>query len=48
MPDKMRKSLRERYNRLKKTLKKALSLNREEALPQLVLQPYRNKQRYER
>jgi len=48
MSDKMRKSLQERYNRLKKALKKALSLNREEAMPELVLQPYKNKQRYER
>jgi len=48
MSDKMRKSLQERFNRLKKALKKALSLNKEEAMPELVLQPYRNKQRYER
>ena len=48
MSDKITKSLRERYNRLKKALKKALSLGREEALPELVLQPYKNKQRYGR
>ena len=48
MSDKMRKNLQEGYNRLKKALKKALSLKKEEALPELVLQPYRNKQRYER
>jgi hypothetical protein len=48
MSDKMRKSLQERFNRLKKALKNALTLKREEAMPGLVLQPYRNKQRYER
>ncbi|HKZ64854.1 MAG TPA: hypothetical protein VJ111_00795 [Chitinophagaceae bacterium] len=48
MSDKMRKSLQEGYNRLKKALKKALSPQREKAMPQLILQPYRNKQRFER
>jgi hypothetical protein len=48
MPDKMRKSLQEKYNRLKKALKKVLSPNREESLPKLILQPYKNRQRFER
>lgn len=48
MSDKMKKSLQEGYNRLKKALKKALTLKREEAMPELVLQPYKNRQRYER
>jgi hypothetical protein len=48
MADNMRKNLQKKYNRLKKALKKVLSPNREEALPQLILQPYRNKQRFER
>jgi hypothetical protein len=48
MSDKMRKKLQERFNRLKKALKKALSLQREETMPELVLQPIKNRQRYER
>jgi hypothetical protein len=48
MPDKMRKKLQEKYNRLKKTLKKVLFPQKEESLPQLILQPYKNKQRFER
>jgi hypothetical protein len=48
MSDKMRKNLQEEYNRLKKALKKVLSPKREESLPQLVLQPYKNRQRFER
>jgi len=48
MSDKMRKSLQEEYNRLKKALKKVLYPKRKESLPQLILQPYKNRQRFER
>jgi len=48
MSEKMRKSLQEKYNRLKKTLKKILSSKNEESQSQLILQPYRNKQRFAR
>lgn len=48
MSDKMRKSLQEKFNRLKKVLKKVLAPQKEESLPQLILQPYKNKQRFER
>jgi hypothetical protein len=44
----VKKNLQEKYNRLKKVLKKVLSPNHEEALAQLILQPCRNKQRFER
>lgn len=47
MSDKLRKNLQEKYNRLKKVLKRVL-LPREESMPQLILQPYKNKQRFER
>jgi len=42
MSDKLRKSLQERYNRLKKALKKVLSPTKE-TTPQLILQPFKNK-----
>ena len=48
MSEKMRKGLQEKFNRLKKTLKKILLPGNEESQPQLILQPYRNKQRFER
>ena len=38
-----RKVLREGYNRLKKTLEKIIKQNKEQAQPQLVLQPIRNR-----
>jgi hypothetical protein len=44
MPQELRKKLQERFTRLKKALKKALSSKKQEAYPQLVLQPYRNRQ----
>ncbi len=47
MPDKIKKSLQEKYDRLKKALKKALSPEKETTLPQLILQPYKNRQRFE-
>lgn len=43
MAGKMKKSLREGFDRLKKALKKALTPGNENAVPQLILQPYRNK-----
>ena len=48
MSEKIKKSLQEKYNRLKKTLNKILSPKNEESRPQLILQPYRHKQRFER
>jgi hypothetical protein len=47
MSDTMKKSLQEKYNRLKKALKKVLLPQKQES-PQLILQPYKNKQRFER
>jgi hypothetical protein len=44
MPQELRKKLQERFVRLKKALKKALSTKKQDDLPQLVLQPYRNRQ----
>ena len=44
----MKKSMREGYERLKKALKKALAPEREKTMPQLVLQPYKNRRRFER
>jgi hypothetical protein len=41
MSDKLRKNLQEKYNRLKKVLKRVLAPQREESLPQLILQPYK-------
>ncbi len=46
MSGKVKKSLQEGFNRLKKALKKALSPGNENATPQLVLQPYKNRQRF--
>jgi len=40
----IKKSLQEGYNRLKKALKKAFPDKQQNRFPQLVLQPYRNKQ----
>ncbi|MGZ8556768.1 MAG: hypothetical protein ACXWWC_00465 [Chitinophagaceae bacterium] len=47
MPDKMRKNLQEKYNRLKNALKKVLSPTKENLIPQLIWQPYKNKQQAE-
>lgn len=47
MTDKMKKSWQEKYHRLKKTLRKVLSPNKQQS-PQLILQPYRHKQPFER
>jgi hypothetical protein len=41
MPQELRKKLQERFNRLKKSLKKALTTKKQNSYPQLVLQPYR-------
>jgi len=38
-----KKALQEGYNRLKKALKKAFPDKQQNAIPQLILQPYRNK-----
>jgi len=38
-----KKGLQEAYNRLKKALKKAFPDKQQNRIPQLVLQPYRNK-----
>ncbi len=46
MSGKVKKSLQEGFNRLKKALKKALSPGNENTVPQLVLQPYKNRQRF--
>lgn len=43
MAGKMKKSLREGFDRLKKALKRALAPSNENAMPQLILQPYKNK-----
>jgi len=43
MPQNLRKKLQERFNRLKKSLKKALTSKKQDSYPQLVLQPYRNR-----
>lgn len=48
MPGKIKKSLQDGLTRLKKVLKKALVPQKESAIPQLILQPYKNKQRFER
>lgn len=48
MSTKTRKKLQERFNRLKKTLKKAFSLQRREAMPDWILQPYHERHRYGR
>ena len=39
----IKKSLKEEYNRLKKTFEKILKPGKKEQAPQLALQPYRNK-----
>jgi hypothetical protein len=39
----IKKGLQEGYNRLKKALKKAFPANQQNTIPQLILQPYRNK-----
>lgn len=46
MAGKMKKSLQEGFNRLKKALKKALAPGNDNAMPQLILQPYKNRQRF--
>ena len=43
MPKSIRHTLREEYNRLKKAFEKILKPNKKEPIPQLVLQPSRNK-----
>lgn len=45
MPAPVKQALKEEYNRLKKVFKKILS-PKKEALPQLVLQPYRNRKKF--
>jgi hypothetical protein len=39
----VKKSIKEEYNRLKKTFEKIIRPKKDQPLPQLVLQPYRNK-----
>jgi hypothetical protein len=43
MSDTAKKILKEEYNRLKKVFKKILNPKEEQVMPQLVLQPVRNK-----
>jgi hypothetical protein len=43
MANTTKKILREGYNRLKKTLERISKPNKDQALPQLALQPIRNK-----
>ncbi|MBK5269432.1 MAG: hypothetical protein JJE22_00330 [Bacteroidia bacterium] len=43
MPNSIQQSLREEYKRLKKAFEKILKPHKKEQLPQLVLQPVRNK-----
>jgi hypothetical protein len=38
-----KKGLQEAYNRLKKALKKAFPDRQQNKIPQLILQPYRNR-----
>ena len=42
MANNTRKVLQEGYSRLKRLLKKIINPNKEQAMPQLVLQPVRN------
>lgn len=46
MSSKIKRSLQEGFNRLKKALKKALSPEKENATPQLILQPYKIRNRF--
>jgi hypothetical protein len=46
MPGKLKNSLQEGFNRLKRALKKAFTPEKSNAIPQLILQPYRNRQRF--
>jgi len=46
MPDSIKQTLREEYKRLKKAFEKVLKPNKKERVPQLVLQPVRNKKLY--
>ena len=39
----VKKTLKEEYNRIKKSFEKMIRPKKEEHLPQLALQPYRNK-----
>jgi hypothetical protein len=39
----VKKTLKEEYNGIKKTFEKMIRLKKEQLLPQLALQPYRNK-----
>ncbi|MES1221817.1 MAG: hypothetical protein ABUT20_40340 [Bacteroidota bacterium] len=43
MPKSIHQTLREEYNRLKKSFEKILKPNQKEPIPQLVLQPSRDK-----
>jgi hypothetical protein len=43
MSNTVQQTLREEYKRLKKVFEKVLKPNKKEQVPQLVLQPYRNK-----
>ncbi len=47
MPGKINKRLQDGLNRLKKVLKRALAPQKA-GVPQLILQPYRNKQKFDR
>jgi hypothetical protein len=42
MSDKIKNTLKEEYSRLKKAFDKILKPKKEQAMPQLVLQPVRN------
>lgn len=42
----VKQTLRKEYNRLKKVFEKIIKPKKKEQLPQLVLQPYRNKRRF--
>ena len=47
MPNTIKQSLREGYDRLKKTVEKIMRPKKKEQLPHLVLQPYRPKKYFE-
>jgi hypothetical protein len=42
----MRKKLQERFNRLRKALKKAFTIQRREPMPEWILQPYQKRQQF--
>jgi len=47
MPNTIKQTLREGYDRLKKTVEKIINPKKKEQLPHLVLQPYRDKKYFE-